>query len=87
MDFNSFSKCGYGYMVEVDHGCGIKTVYAHLRRIKVKVGEVLEHRTVIGTLGSTGRSTGPHVHYEIRVDGAAMDPVGFIEAGRHVHKI
>ena len=81
------SNAGYGYMVEVDHGCGIKTVYAHLRRIKVKVGEVLEHRTVIGTLGSTGRSTGPHVHYEIRVDGAAMDPVGFIEAGRHVHKI
>jgi len=80
-------NAGYGYMVEVDHGCGIKTVYAHLRRIKVKVGEVLEHRTVIGTLGSTGRSTGPHVHYEIRVDGAAMDPVGFIEAGRHVHKI
>ncbi|MDF1750888.1 MAG: peptidoglycan DD-metalloendopeptidase family protein [Alphaproteobacteria bacterium] len=80
-------NAGYGYMVEVDHGCGIKTVYAHLKRIKVKVGEVLEHRTVIGTLGSTGRSTGPHVHYEIRVEDTAMDPVGFIEAGRHVHKI
>lgn len=78
---------GYGFMVEIDHGCGIKTVYAHLRRIKVKVGDEIEHRTVIGTLGSTGRSTGPHVHYEINVDGKRMDPVEFIEAGRHVLKI
>lgn len=78
---------GYGYMVEVDHGCGISTVYAHLRQIEVSVGDEIGHRAVVGTLGSTGRSTGPHVHYEIRVDGDAVDPLPFIEAGRHVHKI
>lgn len=80
-------NAGYGYMVEVDHGCGIKTVYAHLKRIKVKRGETVDHRAVIGTLGSTGRSTGPHVHYEVVVDGGEMDPEAFIEAGRYVHKI
>jgi murein DD-endopeptidase MepM/ murein hydrolase activator NlpD len=78
---------GYGYMVEIDHGCGIKTVYAHLKRVKVKKGDTVEHRMVVGTLGSTGRSTGPHVHFEIIVDGKEVDPEKFIEAGRHVHKI
>jgi len=78
---------GYGYMVVVDHGCGISTVYAHLRRIEVSVGDEISHRDVVGTLGSTGRSTGPHVHYEVRIDGDQVDPLPFIEAGRHVHKI
>ena len=81
------SNSGYGFMVEVDHGCGITTVYAHLRRIKVKKGDVLEHRDVVGTLGSTGRSTGPHVHYEVRVDKKVTDPLKLIQAGRFVHKI
>ncbi len=80
-------NAGYGFMVEVDHGCGIKTIYAHLKKINVKKGEIVEHRKVIGTLGTTGRSTGPHVHYEVVVDGSHMDPEAFIEAGRHVHKI
>lgn len=80
-------NAGYGYMVEIDHGCGIKTVYAHLKRVKVKKGDTVEHRMVVGTLGSTGRSTGPHVHFEIIVDGKEVDPEKFIEAGRHVHKI
>jgi murein DD-endopeptidase MepM/ murein hydrolase activator NlpD len=80
-------KGGYGYMVKVDHGCGIQTLYAHLKRIKVNKGQEIDHRTVIGTLGSSGRSTGPHVHYEVIVDGKVYNPAAFIEAGRHVHKI
>lgn len=77
---------GYGKMVEVDHGCGVKTVYAHLKRTEVEIGDTLDHRAVVGSLGSTGRSTGPHVHYEVIVDGEAVDPELLIEAGRHVHK-
>ncbi len=77
---------GYGKMVRIDHGCGITTVYAHMKRISVKRGQEVTHRQVIGTLGSTGRSTGPHVHYEIRVDGAPVDPAKVMEAGRHVFK-
>jgi murein DD-endopeptidase MepM/ murein hydrolase activator NlpD len=80
-------KSGYGYIVEIDHGCGIKSRYAHLKRIDVEKGDGVAHRAVIGKLGSTGRSTGPHVHYEILVDGEPMDPEAFIEAGRYVHKI
>lgn len=80
-------NAGYGFMVEIDHGCGIKTKYAHLKRIKVELGQEVDHRVVIGTLGSTGRSTGPHVHYEIIIDDGTVDPEAFIEAGRHVHKI
>ena len=76
----------YGRMVEIDHGCGIKTRYGHLKKILVKRGQEVGHRAEIGKLGSTGRSTGPHVHYEIRVDGKTMDPKNFIEAGRYVFK-
>ncbi len=78
---------GYGRMVEIDHGCGIRTIYGHMKKILVKKGEQVDHRQRIGTVGSTGRSTGPHVHYEIRVDGEPRDPSGFIKAGRHVFKI
>lgn len=77
---------GYGKMVEIDHGCGVKTVYAHLKRTEVEIGDTLDHRAVVGSLGSTGRSTGPHVHYEVIVDGETVDPELLIEAGRHVHK-
>lgn len=76
----------YGRMVEIDHGCGIKTRFAHMRSISVEVGETLPHRTKIGTIGSTGRSTGPHVHYEILIEDKPVDPAPFIEAGRYVFK-
>lgn len=76
----------YGKMVEIDHGCGLKTRFGHMNSISVKVGETLDHRTKIGTIGSTGRSTGPHVHYEIRIGDEPVDPAPFIEAGRHVFK-
>jgi murein DD-endopeptidase MepM/ murein hydrolase activator NlpD len=75
---------GYGNMVEVDHGFGIKTRYGHLSSILVKVGSKVSKGTPIGKLGSTGRSTGPHVHYEIWLADVVRDPSRFIEAGRHV---
>jgi murein DD-endopeptidase MepM/ murein hydrolase activator NlpD len=75
---------GYGNMVEIDHGYGFKTRYGHLSSILVKVGDRVEKGSPIGKLGSTGRSTGPHVHYEIWLANNLKDPSTFIEAGRHV---
>ncbi len=74
----------YGNSVEVDHGFGIRTRYGHLARITVRRGQRLERGSVIGKLGSTGRSSGPHVHYELWYDQAARNPANFIKAGRYV---
>ena len=72
---------GYGNLVEVDHGNGLATRYGHLSAIEVEEGEAVVAGTVIGKLGSTGRSTGPHLHYETRIDGEAVDPQRFLKAG------
>jgi murein DD-endopeptidase MepM/ murein hydrolase activator NlpD len=72
---------GYGRMVEIDHGNGLSTRYGHLSEINVKVGEIVKIGQVIGAVGSTGRSTGPHLHYETRIDGDAVDPQKFLRAG------
>ena len=72
---------GYGRMVEVDHGNGLSTRYGHLSEINVKVGDTVKIGQVIGAVGSTGRSTGPHLHYETRIDGEAVDPQKFLRAG------
>jgi len=72
---------GYGRMVEVDHGNGLATRYGHLSEIGVKIGEQVKIGQVIGQVGSTGRSTGPHLHYETRIDGEAVDPQKFLRAG------
>jgi murein DD-endopeptidase MepM/ murein hydrolase activator NlpD len=72
---------GYGRMVEIDHGNGLSTRYGHLSEIGVKVGEAIKIGQVIGEVGSTGRSTGPHLHYETRIDGEAVDPQKFLRAG------
>jgi murein DD-endopeptidase MepM/ murein hydrolase activator NlpD len=72
---------GYGRMVEIDHGNGLATRYGHLSAINVKVGEYVKIGQVIGEVGSTGRSTGPHLHYETRIDGDAVDPQKFLRAG------
>jgi murein DD-endopeptidase MepM/ murein hydrolase activator NlpD len=72
---------GYGRMVEVDHGNGLSTRYGHLSEINVKVGDIVKIGQVIGAVGSTGRSTGPHLHYETRIDGDAVDPQKFLRAG------
>ncbi len=76
----------YGNMVEVDHGNRIRTRYAHLLKIGVPVGKQLQKGDVVGELGSTGRSTGPHVHYEVWYDKSVKDPQRFIRAGRDVLK-
>jgi murein DD-endopeptidase MepM/ murein hydrolase activator NlpD len=72
---------GYGRMVEIDHGNGLSTRYGHLSEIGVKVGDIIKIGQVIGAVGSTGRSTGPHLHYETRIDGEAVDPQKFLRAG------
>jgi murein DD-endopeptidase MepM/ murein hydrolase activator NlpD len=72
---------GYGKMVEVDHGNGLATRYAHLSEIIVKVGQRVRAGHIVGKVGSTGRSTGPHLHYETRVNGEAVDPRKFLRAG------
>jgi murein DD-endopeptidase MepM/ murein hydrolase activator NlpD len=72
---------GYGQMVEIDHGNGLATRYGHLSEIDVRVGQSVRIGQVVGRIGSTGRSTGPHLHYETRVDGEAVDPQKFLKAG------
>lgn len=73
---------GYGKMVEIDHGNGITTRYAHLSSVEVREGDHLPVGTRIGKSGSTGRSTGPHLHYEVRRDGNAVDPMRFLKAAK-----
>ncbi|MCZ6588417.1 MAG: M23 family metallopeptidase [Alphaproteobacteria bacterium] len=77
---------GYGKVVEVDHGLGIRTRFAHLSRIFVKRGQNLEFREKVGLVGSTGRSTSTHLHYEVMVDGQQLDPANFLRAGQYVFK-
>jgi murein DD-endopeptidase MepM/ murein hydrolase activator NlpD len=72
---------GYGNMVEVDHGYGISTRYGHLSKILVNVGDEVATGDILGRAGSTGRSTGPHIHYEVRRNGQAVDPMHFLNAG------
>ena len=72
---------GYGKMVEVDHGNGFSTRYGHMSEILVKVGQHIRVGQIVGRVGSTGRSTGPHLHYETRIDGDAVDPQKFLRAG------
>ena len=77
----------YGKMVEIDHGYGIKTRYGHLHKISKKKGEMVGFREEIGRLGSSGRVTGPHLHYEVLYDYKPQNPAKFINAGKNVFKI
>ena len=76
----------YGNMVEIDHGLGFRTRYAHMEKVFVTKGETVRAGDRIGTLGNTGRSTGPHLHYEIRIKGIPVDPMKFIKAKKNVFK-
>ncbi|MDB5508277.1 MAG: family peptidase [Hyphomicrobiales bacterium] len=78
---------GYGNMVEIDHGNGLTTRYAHLSSITVSDNQWVDAGDICGRLGSTGRSTGPHLHYEVRVDGDAVDPARFLRAGARLPTI
>jgi murein DD-endopeptidase MepM/ murein hydrolase activator NlpD len=78
---------GYGNMVEINHGNGLASRYGHLSQIGVKVGQFVRIGETIGRIGSTGRSTGPHLHYETRVNGEAVDPQKFLRAGLRLGEI
>lgn len=72
---------GYGNMVEISHGGGLVTRFGHLSEISVKLGQVVLIGEMVGRIGSTGRSTGPHLHYETRANGEPVDPQKFLSAG------
>ena len=77
-------RSGWGLMVEIDHGNGFITRYAHMSKITVRRGQKVSLHDKVGELGNTGRSTGPHIHYEILFRGKHLNPKRFIEAGRYV---
>jgi murein DD-endopeptidase MepM/ murein hydrolase activator NlpD len=75
---------GYGNMVEIDHGKGIATRYGHMSRISAHPGERIKRGELIGYVGSTGRSTGSHLHYEVRIDGHAVNPIPFLQSANYL---
>ncbi|QHL89603.1 peptidoglycan DD-metalloendopeptidase family protein [Sphingomonas changnyeongensis] len=74
---------GYGNLVELEHGQGLQTRYGHLSRIMVAPGARVKRGDVIALMGSTGRSTGSHLHYEVRMDGRAVDPMPYLDTERY----
>ncbi len=78
---------GYGRMVEIEHAGGYTTRFGHMSRILVKKGDIVKPGTVIGKVGSTGRSTGPHLHYEVRYKGKALNPLRYLKTGRKISKL
>lgn len=79
-------RSGYGNVVEIDHGHGFKTRYGHLKDIQVVKGERVAIGQRVGSMGSTGRSTGTHLHYEVWYRGKSYDPIKFLRAGTHVYE-
>lgn len=75
--FASYDE-GYGKLISVDHGYGVSTRFGHLSQIYVQVGQRISKWDVLGSVGNTGRSTGPHLHYEVRVNGTPVDPINYI---------
>lgn len=73
----NFNKHGYGYHVRIDHGYGYSTLYAHMHKILIKKGEKVKRGQLIGLVGNTGKSVGPHLHYEVRINDKAVDPVNY----------
>ena len=71
-------KSGYGQTLIIDHGYGLQTWYAHNKKLVVAKGQKVKRGDVISKLGNSGRSTGPHVHYEVRVNGTPVDPLSYI---------
>ena len=77
-------ESGYGNVVRIQHEFGFETVYAHQSKIRVKVGQQVSRGVQIGDMGSTGRSTGSHLHYEVRVNGQPVNPMTYLEAAKDV---
>ncbi|RQP04434.1 MAG: M23 family peptidase [Paracoccus sp. BP8] len=75
---------GYGNLIKIQHELGTETRYGHLSKIRVKVGQKVSRGSQIGDMGNTGRSTGSHLHYEVRVNGRAVNPMSFIKAAQNV---
>jgi murein DD-endopeptidase MepM/ murein hydrolase activator NlpD len=75
-----YNSGGYGNLIKIDHGRGIETRYGHLASMAVHVGRAVKRGELIGRMGSTGRSTGSHLHYEVRVDGRAVNPIPFMKS-------
>ena len=80
----AYNSGGYGNLIKLDHGRGIETRYAHLARILVSPGQRVARGQVIGHMGSTGRSTGSHLHYEVRIDGRAVNPIPFMRSNDYL---
>lgn len=85
----SFSgrRGAYGNLVQINHGRGIETRYAHMSKILVADNARVRRGQMIGLMGSTGRSTGSHLHYEVRLDGAAVNPIPFLQNGEYVAQV
>ena len=79
-----YNSGGYGNLIKVDHGRGIETRYGHLSRILVSPGQRIARGQLIGHMGSTGRSTGSHLHYEVRIDGRAVNPIPFMKSNDYL---
>ena len=77
---SEWNNGGYGNLVEINHGQGIQTRYGHLSRLIVRAGDRVRRGQLIGLMGSTGRSTGSHLHYEVRIDGRAVNPIPFMQS-------
>jgi murein DD-endopeptidase MepM/ murein hydrolase activator NlpD len=73
--FAGWSAGGWGYLVTIAHGAGVRTMYSHLSRIGVRVGQQVAAGQRIGRMGASGKATGPHLHFEVRLRGAAVDPL------------
>lgn len=78
VDYAGWNAGGYGNMVDIDHGGGIMTRYAHASQVLVSAGQAVHRGQIIALMGSTGFSTGPHVHYEVRIDGQAVNPISYL---------
>jgi murein DD-endopeptidase MepM/ murein hydrolase activator NlpD len=79
-----YNNGGYGNLIKVDHGRGIETRYGHLSAILVHAGDRITRGQLIGRMGSTGRSTGSHLHYEVRIDGRAVNPIPFMKSNDYL---